>query len=251
MIYIFVGILLLIPSAGFVVPLLRDADPLYYFFRNTPYEPMMKYPVVLAFRCGFLGAFSYLCCFNICVAVLRYLICLTYAYTVFSCECYDNSNMEGESYGNWKIFMSFKSALSSFRHLQIYNQQCNDVLYYLMPMGIGMILVYGVECGYLTIKCRKLLPLNLYLVFPINFGIMILLLHIVIPLTNHVYDDYHLFKNYWLVRIKSNVRRKELRSCRSLRVAVGPFGICKRPVTLAITGELLNYLCTAVISIKI
>ncbi|CAL8149439.1 unnamed protein product [Orchesella dallaii] len=243
---LFLGILLLTPSVGFILPFLRNVDPLYYLFLGTSYEHLIKYPLVLAFRCGFLGTFSYLCCFNVCVSVLHYLICLTYGYTIFSCECYVN-NENGSNHGQ----ISFNRALSSFRRLQIFSQQSNNVLYYLMPMSIGMILVYGVECGYLTIKCHILLPLNMYIVFPVNFVFMILLLHIVIPLTNHIYDDFYLFKNYWAMRMKNRMRRKELESCRSLRVEVGPFGICKRSVTLTLTGELLNYLCTAIISIKI
>lgn len=118
---------------------------------------------------------------------------------------------------------NFSNNFMKYRQLQIITVVTNQVMFTVFPAAMLVTLICCVSMGYLIIKLTGAVPMPLTMLavsFLILFSVII---HVLMPLLIEVATLSFDFVTFWHLQNPSGNRRRQLKSCRLIRLSVGSF----------------------------
>jgi hypothetical protein len=143
----------------------------------------------------------------------------------------------------------FPEYFQKFRQLQIIVGVQNQVLEFILPVAL-FVVIGGCCCtGFLVIRLSSHIPVTLTVLAIFVFCLIISATHILIPLGASVTLKSEAFLRFWKLQCFSPYRKKQLRSCKNLRISVGLFFYIKKKARGIFLSIVLYHMIVLVISV--
>lgn len=254
------------------VPILLDnLDPTYFFFRFVTWLPPFWKIIIRVMITLFFTVHGLTLIFGFVLYLLNSVLpihtCLTYITNpkLFQHQISTSVSTENQisnlhfgvtlhletahiftKVGN---IAKFRQYFRKYQELQILNVVLNQVIVFILPVGLQIgVLAYSVF-GYIVIKLIWTVPFPLSI---LSASIMLLTSaasHFLYPICTSLTLRSEKFAQFWKLQQISASKRKMLDSCRVLRIRVGPFYAIGKSSKATYMSLLLYYTITLVISI--
>lgn len=159
---------------------------------------------------------------------------------------------KGTIQNSWKKFQNISKYMKSFikyRQLQVLNKVVNEVFYYIIPIGLVLPFLCVVVMGYIAIKMADTMPHAVTFIM-VSVTVAILGLgHWVLPLIADVTVNSENFVRGWKLQRFSQHSRKQLASCRPLKICCGPFAHVDKTLRVYFFSGLFDCTISLVISL--
>lgn len=219
---------LLIP-ATIIVPLilslvpviLPNFDATYFLFRHVI---LLPHPVKLVLRMilvllmvGHGSILIYSCVINGTNVALSFFLCL---FTMTR----KRSNFFVALPKIWIIKLTpFRTDLMKYRQLQVLLTPTNHIAFIVLPFSLLVTLFMCITTGCMLVKFGGIVPLPIFMAGIFFNGMFVAIVHFLLPLLAEVAIKSEQFIRFSKVRNISKYRQQQLKSCRVLTLAIGPF----------------------------
>lgn len=245
--------------------LLENVDPTYFWFRDfilisSPVKMLLRISImsIVVFH-GAMAIFTFLV--NLANVALSFHCCLRSMTSTNYFRNYlqtENDTHSLDIATQSRIFKAatkfgnsarFSQCLIKYRQLQIVAAVQNQVLIYLLPISLVVAVAGCVVVGYLVIKLTGAVPIPLSILCSFVLVLIIAAAHALIPLAAEVFIKSEFFVRFWKLQSFSGYRKRQLKSCKLLRISVGPFFRIKKGSRVIFLSVVLYHTVTLVISV--
>ncbi|OXA54882.1 hypothetical protein Fcan01_10118 [Folsomia candida] len=143
----------------------------------------------------------------------------------------------------------FPLYLRNYRQLQILNGVQNRLSQYALPLWLMTSLAVSSILGYMVVKMSPKVPIIFKIFGAGAFLGIIFAAHSAFPMATNVTAKSKNFIRYWKNQELPVSYRKEVISCKVLRIEIGPFFYLKKSSRILFMSHLLYYTVTLVISV--
>ncbi|OXA48264.1 hypothetical protein Fcan01_17444 [Folsomia candida] len=221
-----------------MIPLLvHNIDPTYFWFRNVAWlSPNLK--IVIRITIIFLLAL-HSSNLTLCGSVMGSNVALMYLKCLKQMTNFDNG------------ITKFRKFFAMYKQLYIITTVSNDVVYFVLPIGLFSSLLLGIVFLYVVIVLTGKISLALTFIAGSISAAIIGMVHLVLPLAAEITEASGDFKRGWEAKRElSGGDRKGLKGFRLLRLWVGPFQYVSKSSRVDFISALLYYTVSLIISVK-
>lgn len=143
----------------------------------------------------------------------------------------------------------YVTGLKSYRQLQIVSSVINHVFSFVIPICVIFSFWGEIVMGYVLLKLTGIFPHNVILVVALGSVVVSGLAHWLMPEMADLVVNSIEFVRYWRLRISSKCAKRQLRSCRQLRMEVGQFYYFRQESRSVFFANLVYYTMSLVISV--
>lgn len=214
----------------------RKLDPTYLWFRNLTIIssrlklilqlivifPMVLHASILIFGFGVIGV-------NIILLILE----------VLEREPYQNSRH------SWKYVINMQTYLQ----LVIITQVMNTIIWYFLPVFTLILVVFTIVMGYMILKMAGSIPYALIILDAMLSALILWFIMLAFPVVADVMMKSADFLRNLELHGVSNYRKRQLRSCRQLKICAGSYFCIHKSTGITLLDLIAYYTMSAIISV--
>ncbi|OXA38249.1 hypothetical protein Fcan01_27040 [Folsomia candida] len=143
----------------------------------------------------------------------------------------------------------FENAFRKYRELQIITEALNQILYLTFSSLVFIPVICFTMFSYILVKLVAVVPFLVTFIVTSFIFLEIALVHLGMPLMTDVSLSAQDFIRIWKLKEISGWRRRRLRSCKLLKVAIGPFGYVGKGSRGALFSKMFDCALSLIISV--
>lgn len=227
----------------------RKIDPTYFLFRKIPwFTPKLKIflRIVLLFWLSLHSA----------------ILLLTYLLSFYNWVASIRAILESMTYKKQKIgtflvkkspqfskVVKFPAFFARYRGLQLIVAVCNQVIYFITPIGMFLFFQCAVALCYLLVRMSEIVPISLTFQAVVMLCAIIGMTHKMPPLMANIATWSIEFVQVWRQIHLPKDRVKQLDSFASLKIYIGPFCPITKKFRVDFYSALVYYTASLLISV--
>ncbi|OXA40351.1 hypothetical protein Fcan01_25012 [Folsomia candida] len=155
----------------------------------------------------------------------------------------------GDTHAKFVTCSQIISSFRRYRQLQIFNSIVNQVMSYILPVGMSLTFLCMVLMGYFLIKMTHLVPHTITFCVGSVLATLFCLAVAILPKMADVSVNSANFVRYWKLQRTSRYLSRQLKSFKCLRLDSGQFGYLKKASGAEVLSQFLYFVMSLVIMI--
>lgn len=237
-----IGSIVTTPLCACVVLILRPKlDPSYLWFRHVTFIP---FGLKLFFRLIVISSTL----IHTCVMVFGYAI-IGVNIILFFLDTLDRItpvNLKGSNFIN---IGKYVTSMRTYRQLQIINSVYNRIIWHLFPVITLIIGVVAVIMGYVVINLAGSVPYALVILGVTSIAAIFGFIQLTFPIMADMIKKSADFLMVFKLQGCSSYRKRQLRSCRHLKIWAGSYFFIHRGTRIMMLGLIADNTMSLVISV--
>lgn len=139
--------------------------------------------------------------------------------------------------------------IKTYRQLEIINQVVNIIDSYIFPIFVLILIVVAVLMGYMIVKMTGYIPYALLVLETLLSAVIYVCILVAFPLVADLLEKSVNFIRIFKLQSGSAYRKKQLRSCRPLKIWAGPYFYIHKGTGITLLGLISYYTMSSIISV--